>query len=146
MQRDAATEILSLLRRSPLFYWDSPATGPILPPTLARGPRHLNPARIHRNRPLNLHLNRSSHRQLHIRTMLQQRPSHSARDSGKATITRAIHAACRQPANAAHCAPNGCTLRRILNSLAGVLVSLNRPFFILHTVVVCPWSVLHRRR
>jgi hypothetical protein len=49
---------------------------------LPNRPSHLNPACIDGDRPLNLHFNRCSHRQFHVWTMFEQRPRHTARDSG----------------------------------------------------------------
>src|ERR1700692_5029441 len=86
----------------------------ILPPSLVRRPRPLDPARTHGEGPLNFHLDRSSHRQLHIGTVLQKRPRHSAGYSGQPAITRAVQASGREPANAPHGTPDRGALGGIL--------------------------------
>src|SRR5579862_1881099 len=47
---------------------------------------HVNPTCIHRDVPLNLHLNRRAHIELQFRTMLQQSPRHAACDPGQTAI------------------------------------------------------------
>src|SRR5580698_5609423 len=112
---------------------------------LRRSLRHRNPARVHRNRTLNLHLDRRSHIQLHIVPALQQRPPNSRRRSHARSHPRPIHPAPCQPSRRR---PADGSVNPILGSvfhfLPSLAVLLNRPFRILHRLVIRPRRVLHR--
>src|ERR1700722_3209686 len=109
--------------------------------------RQRNPCPIQRNLPLNLHLNRSPHFQLHIVAPLQQSPGNARRSSRSRPNTRAVQAASGQSAaNAAHRASVRAISRRVFNLFARVAILLDGSFLILHAFVVRARRVLDRSR
>src|SRR3954468_11967810 len=105
-------------------------------------PRHLNSGGVDLHITLNLHLERGADLELHFRTVLQQGPRNTTRDSREAAIASAVQATGGESANTADRATPRCTLRSIFHALASVFVGLNRAFGILHALVVSPRSIL----
>src|SRR5580692_11481516 len=75
-------------------------------------PRHLNPAGVDRDIPLNLHLDRRAYIQLYIRTVFQERPRHSTSEPGKSAIPCAVVPTRRRASDGSHSASNGCEIGR----------------------------------
>src|SRR5580698_7167946 len=113
---------------------------------LRPSPHHRNPAGVHRDSPLNLHLNRRPHIESHIAPALQQSPPNSGRRSRRSANPRSIQSRTQPARQRASRSSVDSALRAFLNLFPRILILLNRPFLIFHRIVLRPRRVLHRPR